>query len=173
MIFENRPTLKLELKNFDQPIEIVRWMEELNIQFYVYWFQTVEGIVLKYGESGDCLSGDFGDRIYRQAGHIPGWSQSEPWLVGSSGEDMKQILKDYEDLYNHKLTKDEIVIYVLPMNRTVATSVKELCEHFERMLINEHIATHGIPPIGNKDHETNRELRKYLNTKILNGFVEW
>jgi hypothetical protein len=173
MIFENRPTLKLELKNFDQPIEIVRWMEEFRIQFYVYWFQTVEGIVLKYGESGDCLSGDFGDRIYRQAGHIPGWSQSDPWLVGSSGENMKQILKDYEDLYNHKLIKDEIVIYVLPMNRTVSANTKQICEQTERTLINDHISTHGIPPIGNKDHETNRELRKYLNTKMLDGFVEW
>jgi hypothetical protein len=173
MIFQNRPVLQLQLKYFSEPVDILKWMQELNIQFYVYWFQTTDNIVLKYGESGDCQTGEFGDRLYRQAGHIPGWGQSTTWLVGSSGEDMKQILKDFEEIYNRKLVKDDIVINVLPMNRTVTSRTKEICEHFERVLINEHIATHGLPPIGNKDHETNRAFRKYLNTKMLDGIVDF
>jgi hypothetical protein len=173
MFFQNRPTLQLQLKYFNEPIEIIRWMQELNIQFYVYWFETTEGIVLKYGESGDCQTGEFGERLYRQAGHIPGWSQSTPWLVGSSGEDMAQILIDFEEAYNRKLVKNDIVINVLPMNKTVAVHTKEICEQIERVLINEHISTHGLPPIGNKDHKTNQQLRKHLNTKLLSHVVEF
>lgn len=173
MILQNRPVLQLQLKYFDEPVNIIHWMQELNVQFYVYWFQTTDNIVLKYGESGDCQTGEFGERLYRQAGHIPGWSQSTPWLVGSSGEDMGQILKDFEEVYKRQLFKNDIVINVLPMNKTVTSSIKEICEHFERVLINEHIATHGLPPIGNKDHKTNRQLRWHLNTNLLKNVVEF
>lgn len=173
MHFLDRPTLQLKLKYLTRPIEIVDWMRELNIQFYTYSFYTVQGEVIKYGASGDCHTGELGERIYRQAGHIPGWGQSNPWLIGSSGDDMLQILTDYAQIYKKSLVKDDVEIDVWPMNRVAPQNVKQACEEAERALINEHISKYGMPPIGNKDHETNRELRKYLNEKILSGFVEF
>lgn len=175
-----RPQITLELKQLTKPTELLDWMRALNIKFYTYSFR-VNGIpfiplcgeVIKYGASGDCHTGELGERLYRQAGHIPGWTQTEPWLVGSSGEDMCQILDDYNQAYKYNITKNDVVIDVWPMNRVSSKDVKVACEDDERRLINEHIATHGIPPIGNKDHETNRAFRKYLNTKILDGIVDF
>ena len=180
MDFMYRPQLTIELKQLTRPTEILAWMTELNIKFYTYSFRTV-GVpfipacaeVIKYGASGDCHTGELGERAYRQAGHIPGWSQSEPWLVGSSGEDMGQILDEYNQVYKYSITKDDVVIDVWPMNRVLLKNVKEASEALERKMINEHISKHGLPPIGNKDHETNRELRKYLNTKTFNGIVDF
>lgn len=166
--YKNRPIITLELKQFSEPAQILRWMRELNIQFYVYWFKTQDGTVLKYGESGDCESGEHGERIYRQAGHLPGY-----WLTGSSGEDMSQILKDFEEEYGKRLTKNEVVICVMPMNGVLRGEIKEVCELIERDLINEHIRTHDRPPIGNKDYETYHQWRKHMNTKRLSKFVEF
>jgi len=180
MDFVYRPQLTIELKQLTRPTEILAWMTELNIKFYAYSFRTIGipfippgGEVMKYGASGDCHTGEFGERLYRQAGHIPGWTQSEPWLIGSSGEDMIHLLDDYDQVHKHKITKDEVVIDVWPMNRVLLRNVKEASEAMERKMINEHISKYGLPPIGNKDHKTNRELRKYLNTKTFNGIVDF
>jgi hypothetical protein len=173
MNFLDRPTVQLKLKYLTRPIGIVDWMRELNIKFYAYSFYTVQGEVLKYGASGDCHTGEPGERMYRQAGHIPGWDQAQPWLVGSSGDDMLQILNDYTQTYKKSLFKDDVMIDVWPMNMVALKNVKKACEEVERELITEHIAKYGMPPIGNKDHQTNRDLRIYLNEKILSGFVEF
>jgi hypothetical protein len=180
MDFTYKPQLTIELKPLARPTEVLDWMRALNIKFYTYSFRVKDVVlipayaeVIKYGASGDCHTGELGERLYRQAGHIPGWTQTEPWLVGSSGEDMCQILDDYNQAYKYNITKDDVVIDVWPMNNISMKDVKATCENDERRLINEHIAMHGIPPIGNKDHETNKQLRRYLNTNVLKHAVEF
>lgn len=172
MRYRNRPVVRFELAKFNDPTEITDWMALLNIQFYVYWFETLDGYVLKYGESGDCLAGVFGERIYRQAGHIPGWDPKDR-LYGSSGSDMLSVLEGYAEENNKRLTKDNIIINVLPMSSVNSGIVKEVCERVERMMIDDHIELHGIPPVGNKDYVTMQAWRKHQNTKRLSGIIDF
>jgi hypothetical protein len=134
-------------------------MKTYNITKYVYEF-CYNGQVIKYGLSAD-HSRNYGDRIYRQAGRLPGWKRST--LVGPNGSEMYFINEDYKAKFGSSLDRHLMHITVTDLSK----QTKSDCEDLERYLINTYINIHGVPPIGNKDTRTMFETRKHYNTKQL------
>ncbi len=87
------PVYEITLTNLNNAADISAVMKELRVVNYVYTF-VYQGTVIKHGISVDKKS-NFGDRIYRQAGHLEGWRYR---LQGPNGDDMRQIDIDYYSL---------------------------------------------------------------------------
>ena len=154
-----------KLLNFSQICDI---MKKYQIENYVYEF-NFNGEVIKYGMSSD-QSRHYGERIYRQAGHLEGWPTG--MLVGPSGSEMYFINKDYHELTGRNLNRNGMKIIVTNLSK----QNKLECEKLEKYLIETYITIHGKAPIGNKDTKTKFYVRKHNNTKHFNelfSFNNW
>jgi hypothetical protein len=168
--YKNNPTYKFDLSIMSDFTDILREMKRLQIVSYVYTFVCDRGVI-KYGYSCD-HSHSYGERIYRQAGHLSGWNRK---LNGSSGSDMRVIADEYKEKYNETLNKNNIVIYVTDMSRLPdpdCYNVEFHCKELERTLINECIDYNGRPPIGNRDSASLYYQRAVNQTKAFNAVFE-
>jgi hypothetical protein len=164
------PTYTIDLAKLDSFNQICDIFAELKITKYVYDF-TYNSIVIKYGISAD-LSCTWGERVYRQAGHLEGW---EKRLSGSSGSDMRIINEDYFDQYGSKLNRDRMYLTIRDLTNAVndhSTDRAWPCKKLERELIKEHIIRHGKAPIGNKDDEKKIDGRGYVSKKTISSLFE-
>lgn len=146
-----------KLSNFSQICDI---MKEHRIEKYVYEF-NFNGVVIKYGFSAD-HSRHYGDRIYRQAGHLNGWPLGV--LVGPSGSEMYFINKEYFNKTGRNLNRNGMKIIVTDLSN----QNKIECEKLEKFLIETYITINGVAPIGNKDKITKFNVRKHKNEKRFN-----
>lgn len=169
--YANNPTIKFVLSELSDFTDITKIMKSNGIIYYVYAFVTDRGVV-KYGYSADAFS-NWGERIYRQAGHLLGWSRR---LNGSSGSDMRVISDNYYAKYNEVLDRNKVTIYVIDMSHLPEPDCQnpELqCKILERSLINQCINnSNGQAPIGNVDQETKMNGYVYRNTKKFNELFE-
>jgi hypothetical protein len=157
------PTITIDLNDLWDYTQIPHIMKQHGIEQYDYTFRRGE-LILKHGLSAD-NSSIYGERIYRQAGHLKGWSKT---LDGPSGSDMADIARDFKNIYGIELNRKDISIDVYQMPNSAA------CAEFERKMITDHIwANDGVAPLGNKDFETLLEERKYRNTKQLSTLIEF
>jgi hypothetical protein len=157
------PTITINLNDIWDYTEIPHIMRNHMIAQYDYAFRRAD-LILKYGLSAD-NSKIYGERIYRQAGNLPGWTKL---LGGPSGSDMADIAREFKQIYGVELNRKDVSIDVYQMPNASA------CAEFERKMITDHIWTNdGIAPIGNKDFETLLEERKYRNTKQLSTIIEF
>lgn len=146
--------------------------KQLDIREYVYCF-VFNDIIVKYGYS---VSGKmFGERAYRQSGHLDGWYSR---LNGSSGSDMRVISDQFVKEYGYPLNRNGMVLYVIDMNREYIahkdpfTPTRVYCEELERELINDCIDYHGKAPIGNRDNQTKFGIRVIKGNKAFNNIFE-
>lgn len=155
------PNYIIDLQKHSRPIEIAHVMKSLDIKCYGYAFVTDE-CVLKYGESSD-HSHTYGERIYRQAAHLPGWSQRHS---SNSGADMRCIAEDFQKKYSRDLHKDTVRIEIyVAQDKTQAQAL-------ERSLIQNSIDHHGRPPMGNRDRVTRFQHVRANNVSQLNQFFD-
>jgi hypothetical protein len=162
--FLSNPTYKLDLSVYRDFTQICHDMKDLGITKYVYYFVDKKGII-KYGYSAD-NSIQYGERVYRQAGHLHGWNRR---LEGSSGSDMRIICDRYYDKYQEPLDRNNITLYIIRMNGQTESD----CRDLERHLINECIKNNnGRAPLGNKDPETRLFERREKNTKQFLALIE-
>lgn len=155
------PTLTINLKDLNNFTEILEIMK--GISSYVYTFR-IRTLVLKHGMSEHNNERN-GDRLYRQAGHLPGWPTR---LSGSSGSDMRLILDRWYEKTGEKPTRYDITIDVYDL-----THVPDHCRTLENHLIDEHVVANGNTPIGNIDVSSRRRVVRQSNLKALNGFLDW
>lgn len=100
------------------------------------------------------------ERIYRQAGHIPGWIDGGPFLRAGSGSDMGEVCRShFPDIH-----KDDVEILVEDHFRK---SYKDLVIR-ENELVQEHIKQYGYPPKGNIQ-PTRRNRRGVGTRRTLNS----
>ncbi len=159
-----QPTLIIPLKNLTLPYDITKIFQSVTplIEKYIYEFR-VGNVILKYGISRN-NDGD-GERVYRQAAHIPGWPSG---LAKSDyGKDMEDVVKEYNEIYNTFLNKDDVILTVWNMEDI---SDIELRRH-EAELILEHVKNIGKCPIGNKEDYT-KNLKSYVPKKHFDAFFE-
>jgi hypothetical protein len=141
------PQHTFNLCNYSDAVGIAHDMKKLQIKKYVYMFSTAL-MTLKYGSSKDNewkRKGIYGERIYRQAHHIPGWLNGCAGPL-TSGYDFREILT-----HCPTLTKNDIIITVWDMSNypfLAANKPKEV-EEFENELIHNFKNLHGRRPIGN------------------------
>ena len=162
------PSYTIDLSKLFKASKICNLMKSKKITHYVYIFACAKG-VLKYGYSSD-NSRNYGDRVYRQAGHLEGWHTK---LNGSSGSDMRVISENYQKKYNEVLDRKNVQLCIIDLtNHDVPESLESHCKNLERMLINDCIERNGAAPIGNVDNVTGSNVRKHKNEKQLKKFFE-
>lgn len=158
-IYASNRKVTIDLAKLRNYSDICSIMKEHKITKYVYEFSHC-GKTVKYGFSAD-NSRNYGERIYRQAGHLTGWAK--PPLNGSSGSDMRFVSEDHKLKFGQPIDRMYTKITVTDLSNQTDLD----CEVLERYLINTHITMHGEPPIGNKDNRTRYEARKLHNEKNL------
>jgi len=147
--------------------EIRKEMREAGVKRYCYAF-VYKSEILKYGEQHKWDPTTYGERIYRQAWHIPGWPNTPK---SSSGSDMLDIIKDFPSIH-----KDDVCIMIWDMTnypRAYSTDPAYEVRALERQLIREHIAEHGKKPVGNiKDEEHMDRKTNVKDTLFWDLFAE-
>jgi len=159
------PTHTIELSTLLTPWKIVTSMKKNQIESYVYAF-IHHKTVMKYGVQYTLGSSVYGERIYRQAFHIPGW----PKLASpnSAGNDMLDILENFPNI-----NKNEVSIHVWDMTnypREYSTDPKYEVNQLERQLIKRHIELIGSRPVGNIKDESHMDRKTMLSDK---QFSHW
>lgn len=155
------PTWTIDLSKLELYTDITDIMLQLGVERYVYAF-VFKKLVIKYGISTKNHTGPAGERIYRQAGHLEGWSNR---LHGPSGADMRIIDQDYFDKYGEHLNRNEMVLIIMDLTNVENPHVSDPdwpCKVLERKLIKEYTNKTGSPPIGNKDTESYIDGKGYV-----------
>ena len=165
------PTYAIDLSQLDDFLEITDIMKTLKITNYVYSFIYQQQII-KHGISAD-NSATWGERIYRQSGHLDGWSRKlAPF---SSGSDMEEISNDYYIKTGSFLNRVGMIITVVDLTAVqspVASDPAYVCKKMESELIKEHIEATGSAPIGNKRTEQKRTAKGIVTDARFNQLFE-
>ena len=149
--------------------EIKGQMKKLGIRDYCYAF-THNNVVMKVGQScdNDWQRGSYGERIYRQAHHIPGW----PTIAspGSAGGDMRALAAKFPNI-----NKNNVCIKVWDMTGfpfSVAHDHRHEMTVLENQLIQEHIKKFGYQPIGNIRDESNITKKTRVTDQMFNSLFD-
>jgi hypothetical protein len=135
-----------------KPYDICDTIKNLNIDKCLYEIR-VGSITIKYGETADSNKYTYGDRIYRQIGHLSSWGAGT--IYGPNGDEMNDYNAKFKEIYGYDIDHKDITIVIYSFdNYTWRTTdpVKEL-RAAESYLISRYEAQHGIKPIGNKRDE--------------------
>jgi hypothetical protein len=158
------PVYEITLTNLNNAAEISAVMKEFRVVNYVYTF-VYQGTVIKHGISIDKKS-NYGDRIYRQAGHLEGWKYR---LQGPNGDDMRQIDNDYFQKTGKHLNRSGMKIVVRDLTNADSPSITDPIMHvkqLERQLIREYQDTYGHAPIGNIKDEAYIDSKTYVTPQV-------
>jgi hypothetical protein len=158
------PVYEITLTNLNNAAEISAIMKEFRVVNYVYTF-VYQGMVVKHGISVDKKS-NYGDRIYRQAGHLEGWKYR---LQGPNGNDMRQIDNDYFQITGEHLNRIGMKIIVRDLTNTISPSITDPTMHvkqLERQLIKEYQDTYNCAPIGNIKDESHIDSKTYVTPQV-------
>jgi len=159
------PTWAIDLSQLDDFLDITGIIKQLKIVKYDYSFIYREEVI-KYGISAD-KSLTWGERIYRQAGHLDGWNRK--LAPGSSGSDMQDISNEYFELHGIHLNRIGMLIVVVDMSNVASPMVNDPdypLKKLERDQIKEHIERTGHPPIGNKKTEEYLDRKTFIKKDL-------
>jgi hypothetical protein len=166
---KNLNTIVFDCSQMRNACEIKGQMKKLGITDYCYAF-TYNGTVMKFGQSGDndWQKGSYGERIYRQAHHIPGW----PTIAspGSAGGDMRKITPKFPGI-----NKNGVFIKVWDMTGypfSVAHDHRHELTVLENQLIQEHIKQFGYQPIGNVRDESKITKKTRVTDQMFDSLFD-
>jgi hypothetical protein len=164
------PTYTIPLKNFDDYTEIMRFCRSHNIKFMIYEF-TWKGIVWKYGiqHKHGGSGNDYGERVYTQIGHIPGWSKPNLKRCPSTKKDIDEVIKKIETTYQCKVSKDDITVIISDYTNAPFELDKPRAElqRIEDRLVEKHEKNYGYRPIGNKTTAVNKKIPLLKTTGLF------
>ena len=155
------PIYEIDLEKINTPVEISAIVKGFDTINYVYTFEY-KGEIIKHGISVDKKSIP-GERIYRQSGHLEGWSKQ--LADGSAGDDMRDIDNRYLATTNSRLNRKGMKITVRDLTRVESPSFADKHLHvkqLERQLIKEYEDTHNKLPIGNVKDESHIDNKPYV-----------
>lgn len=165
------PIYEINLQHLNAAAEISWIMSEVNAVYYVYTFEF-NGNVIKHGLSVDVKS-NFGDRIYRQAGHLEGWDTQ---LHGPNGNDMRLIDAEYYAKTGVHLNRNGMKIVVHDLTRTPSPHPTDPVYHvkqLERQLIRDHQEKYNILPVGNIKDEAHIDRKTHVDQTVLNNLFSF
>ena len=142
--------------------EIRQEMREAKVRLYCYAF-TYKSEILKFGEQHKWDPTTYGERIYRQAWHIPGWPTMPK---SSSGSDMLDIIQNFPNI-----SKNDICIMIWDMTNYPQASLANPSfevRSLERQLIKAYIDEHGKKPVGNIKDEEHMDRKTRVKTDLFN-----
>lgn len=148
----NLTTIDIELATLTKASEIRQIMKHAGIKIYCYAF-VYKTTIMKFGESHTWKPTTYGERVYRQAWHIPGW----PTIAQSkSGDDMLDIIKHFPGIHKADcwIRVWDMSTYPVTVSTDLAYDVKDL----ERQLIKEYCEqNNGERPVGNIKSEAHMD----------------
>jgi hypothetical protein len=164
------PTFVLDCSQMLNAHEIKGIMKNMGITDYCYAF-VHKNVVMKFGQSGDSdwQRGSYGERVYRQAFHIPGWPSTPS--ANSAGNDMR-------DLVNKQfpgINKNNVCIKIWDMTGfdfSVAHDHRHELTVLENQLIQAHISQFGSQPVGNVRDESHIQRKTRVTDEIFNSLFE-
>lgn len=172
-ILKSVPSIMVDVGQLTEPSEIRRIMKSHNIQDYLYRVVYDDSIVVKYGMSCPVDKTQYGDRVYRQIGHMYGWDKK---LASKSGEEWCDIEKAYYDQYGVILHKDKLKITIWDLTNYDFKTInrKDEINVIEGIMIQHHIDAVGTKPIGNvrDEHTIDRSKRTKIAVNIWDALVE-
>lgn len=169
---EPYPTYEIELDKISRPADISSIVKSFGTEDYVYTFEY-NGEIIKHGISVDKKSIP-GERIYRQAGHLEGWSKQ--LAEGSAGDDMREINVRYISETGKSLNRQGMKITVRDLTKVSSPSVTDKHLHvkrLERQLIKDYKETHGKLPIGNVKDEAYIDNKTCVTQSTWNRLFEF
>lgn len=168
---EPYPVYEIDLAKLSQASDISIIMKILKVVDYVYTF-SYQGRIIKHGISVDKKS-NFGDRIYRQAGNLEGWSYR---LRGPNGSDMRDIDNLYFAETGEHLNRLGVKITVRDLTHVPSPSIVDEALHvkqLERQLIKEYTDQNNRLPIGNIKDESYIDNKTYVSLETLNKILNF
>ena len=171
----NTPTRILQVKNFNLPIDILKWFKKVNLQKYCYAYYVVDPntqkeLVMNIGMS---IGEEVGDRIYRKTGNLPGWGKAA--LTGQRGSDMKKIVKSFEERYPHiKVYKDDVNIHIWETAHLESNNLIDATFTAEKDLLTQCESRDGIIPPGNYQDPRDRKkvaVNKTVAMDLFEGYL--
>jgi len=166
------PVYEIDLAKLTEASEISQIMKLHNVLYYVYTFEY-QGQVIKHGISVDKNS-NYGDRIYRQAGHLEGWKYYR--LRGPSGNDMRLIDTAYYEKNGEHLNRLGMKIVVRDLTNMPSPSLADKTFHvkkLERQLIREYEDQNNQLPIGNVKDEAHIDNKTYVTKEVWNKIFDF
>lgn len=162
-------TWELDLSTMSHYSDILKAMKYIKATDYVYTF-IFNNEVIKHGLSTPTdPTAEPGERIYRQAGNLEGWSTK---LNGASGKDMLDIDAEYFARTGNHLNRMGMKIIVRNQTGISSPSVSDSKLHvkqLERKLIKEHVSQFGKLPIGNIKNEDHIDDKAFVSTDTWNN----
>ena len=168
------PTYSINLSHLDEAIEIIHIMKASHITKYSYAFEVNTATlhdVAKFGHSAnnEWQRGVFGDRLYRQAWHIPGWhKQCSPLMWGN---EMRDLMANFTNV-----TKNDVTVTIWDMTNYPIQSTLypnfEL-EQLESELIAKYQNIHRCLPLGNVRSEKSKKNKTVVADTTLNNIFEF
>lgn len=163
------PSITFDLGKCLHACEIKGMMKTLGIKYYCYAF-VYKSTIMKFGQSADndWIRGSFGERIYRQSFHIPGWpSKPSPNM---SGNDMVDIIKHFPNI-----TKNDVCIKVWDMTKyqfAVVANPKHEVTQLEDQLLAEYVSVYSTLPIGNLRDESHIRRKTRVSDQMFNSMFD-
>jgi hypothetical protein len=150
------------LRDYKNPVNLSHAIGAVGITRYIYAFVHLfantdsfglSSEIIKYGKGADLewQKGAWGNRVYRQAGHIPGW---DSMLNGPNGSEMfTEYLPAYQARYNRSVHKNDVTVMIWDFTTYKFPSESQFdvtLRQFEDFFIEEYKRSHnGISPVGN------------------------
>lgn len=163
---------EIDLNEINSPIEISAIVKSFGTINYVYTFEY-KGEIIKHGISVDKNSIP-GERIYRQAGHLEGWTKQ--LAIGSAGDDMRDINDRYFASTNTYLNRKGMKITIRDLTEVNSPSIADEHLHvkqLERQLIKEYKDAHNKLPIGNVKDESYIDNKTYVTKATIEKLFDF
>jgi len=157
-------TYRIDLYKLLTAKEIRQAMKSAGIKRYVYEF-IHKTETMKYGIQYEWDPTTWGERIYRQAWHIPGWP-SVP--KSSSGSDMGDIIQFFPSI-----NKNDVSIRIWDMTNYPSSYISDKAfeiKALERQFIREYEDKHKRRPIGNIKDEKHMDRKTAVKTDLFDTF---
>ena len=136
-------TFDIKLTELSFPRDICYKMQ--GCKHFTYTFQTNSKII-KHGKAADneWISGTWGNRLYRQAGGIPGW---EGWELDDTSA--RKMREGMERCFPHVNRHDVTIVVYDYTDELEGKTEKEIDDRLlneEHELVKQHLYEHGAPP---------------------------
>jgi len=134
----------LTLANLKSPRDICYIMEKKGAKYFTYTFQSNDSVI-KHGKAADkeWMCGSWGNRLYRQAGGLPGWPSP---LNDTSAKKMREQMSKHFPM----LTRMDITVTVYDYTEELEGKDEKEIDRFllneEDAMVKKHIAQYGAPP---------------------------
>jgi len=164
------PTYVIQFNKFDDYTDIMRFCRSNNIQYYVYEFKWLDH-VLKYGIQHKCggNGNDYGERVYTQAGHMPGWEKPNLKRSRATKQDIDEMIEKIQMTFKRTFHKDDVVLTLMDYTGAPFELDKPQYElqRIEDNLVESHELKTGYRPLGNKTKKVGRKIPIISSSKLF------